>query len=131
MQAQIGQKVFKNGPTITCGRQPSKNLKGYGLLKQAISHQIFYRLSSASFTWPILEYFVTNWSNFCISKKPSILAGYWIIFYFYCLCCYFSFEMMFLWYLDGWKSAGFCYPWAFHSNSYWTWIIPSVSSISW
>ena len=26
-------KVFKNGPSKTCGRQPLKNLKGYGLPK--------------------------------------------------------------------------------------------------
>ena len=36
-------KVFKNGPSKTCGRQPLENLKGYGLLKQTTS---------------ILEYFV-------------------------------------------------------------------------
>ena len=24
-------KVFKNGPSKVCGRQPLKNLKGYGL----------------------------------------------------------------------------------------------------
>ena len=34
-------KVFKNGPSKICGRQPLKNLKGYGLLKQTISLQIF------------------------------------------------------------------------------------------
>ena len=27
-------KVFKNGPSIICRRQPLKNLKGYGLLRQ-------------------------------------------------------------------------------------------------
>ena len=26
-------KLFKNGPSKSCGRQPFKNLKGYGLLK--------------------------------------------------------------------------------------------------
>ena len=26
-------KVFKDGPSKTCGRQPFKNLKGYGLLE--------------------------------------------------------------------------------------------------
>ena len=26
-------KVFKNGPSKVCGRQPLKNLKGYGLLE--------------------------------------------------------------------------------------------------
>ena len=34
-------KVFKIGPSKTCGGEPFKNLKGYGLLKQAISLQIF------------------------------------------------------------------------------------------
>ena len=29
----IWDKVFKNGPSKICGRQPLKNLKGYGLLK--------------------------------------------------------------------------------------------------
>ena len=28
----ISDKVFKNGPSKICGRQPLKNLKGYGLL---------------------------------------------------------------------------------------------------
>ena len=32
----IWDKVFKNAPTKICGRQPLKNLKGYGLLKQTI-----------------------------------------------------------------------------------------------
>ena len=34
-------KVFKNGRSKICERQPLKNLKGYGLLKQIISVQIF------------------------------------------------------------------------------------------
>ena len=34
-------KVFKNGPSKICGRQPSKNLKCYGLPKQTKSLQIF------------------------------------------------------------------------------------------
>ena len=29
----IWDKVFKKGPSENCGRQPLKNLKGYGLLK--------------------------------------------------------------------------------------------------
>ena len=36
LQGQIGtnywDKLFKNGPSKTCGRQPVKSLKGYGLL---------------------------------------------------------------------------------------------------
>ena len=39
-------KVFKNGPSEICGRQPLKNFKWYGLL----------RLSSINFTWIILGY---------------------------------------------------------------------------
>ena len=34
-------KVFKNGASKICGRQPLKNLKWYGLPKQTISLQIF------------------------------------------------------------------------------------------
>ena len=34
-------KAFKNGPSKICGRQPLKKLKGYVLLKQTISLQIF------------------------------------------------------------------------------------------
>ena len=30
----IWDKVFKNGPSKICGRQPLKNLKGHGLYKQ-------------------------------------------------------------------------------------------------
>ena len=29
----IWDKVFNNGPSKICGREPLKNLKGYGLLK--------------------------------------------------------------------------------------------------
>ena len=36
----IWDKVFKGEPSKTCGRQPLKNLKGYGLLKQTIPLQI-------------------------------------------------------------------------------------------
>ena len=34
---EIWDKVFKSKPNKICGRQPLKNLKGYGLLKQTIS----------------------------------------------------------------------------------------------
>ena len=37
----IWDKVFKNGPSKISGRQPLKNLKGYGLLKQAIRCKFF------------------------------------------------------------------------------------------
>ena len=32
----IWDKVFKNGSSKICGRQPLKNGKGYGQLKQAL-----------------------------------------------------------------------------------------------
>ena len=44
------------GQSKICRRQPLKNLKGYGLLKQTISLQVFQRLFSTNFTWSILEY---------------------------------------------------------------------------
>ena len=34
-------KVLKNVPSKICGKQPLKNLMGYGLLKGAISLEIF------------------------------------------------------------------------------------------
>ena len=40
-EKDIRNKVFKSRPSKICGRQPLKNLKGYGLLKQTISHQTF------------------------------------------------------------------------------------------
>ena len=40
---RICDKVFKNGPSKICGRQPLKTLKWYSLLK-------------SNFTWSILEY---------------------------------------------------------------------------
>ena len=43
-------KVFKNRPSKICGRQPLKNIKGHGLLKQTISLQISLRLFSTNFT---------------------------------------------------------------------------------
>ena len=39
----IWDKVFKSGPSKICGRQPLKNLNGYGLL----------------LTWSILQYFAS------------------------------------------------------------------------
>ena len=37
----ILDKVFKNGPSETCGRQPSKNIKGYGLLSRPYPFKFF------------------------------------------------------------------------------------------
>ena len=60
-------KVFKNGPSTFCGKQPLKNWKGYGLLKQKdmvclsrpYTLDFFQRMSFLIFTWSILEYFVS------------------------------------------------------------------------
>ena len=41
IQKYIRDKVFKNGLSKVCGRQPLKNLKKYGLVSQTISLQIF------------------------------------------------------------------------------------------
>ena len=65
-------KAFKNGQSKICGRQPLKNLKGYGLLKQTLPLQVFHFKTlpfqvfwrpSINFTWSIIEYFITcTWS---------------------------------------------------------------------
>ena len=51
----IWDKVFKNGPSKTCVRQLLKILKGYGLLKQTISLQIFKRLFPQILLGPLLH----------------------------------------------------------------------------
>ena len=38
-QKIICDKVFQSGPSKICGRQPLKDLKGYGLLKQTFQPQ--------------------------------------------------------------------------------------------
>ena len=52
----IWDKVFKNGASKICGRQPLKITKDMVWLKLTILLQNFERLSSTNFTWPILEY---------------------------------------------------------------------------
>ena len=37
--SKYGTKVFKNGPSKICGRQPLKNLKGYDLLRPIYEQQ--------------------------------------------------------------------------------------------
>ena len=56
----IWDKVFKSGPSKICGRQPLKNLKGYGLLKQ----YMWLLLSS-------FQYCITNFSNHFFKKKKK------------------------------------------------------------
>ena len=41
LEVVIWSKVFKNGSSKICGRQPLKNLKWCGLLRQTISLQFF------------------------------------------------------------------------------------------
>ena len=48
-QRRIWDKVFKNGPGRICGSQPLKNLKGYRLLKQMISHSNFLKAAFHKF----------------------------------------------------------------------------------
>ena len=65
-------KVFKYGQSKICVRQPLKNLKEYGLLKQTIL--------PSSFTWSILEYFVP-----CVLSQKQIckyekLLKIWLLF---------------------------------------------------
>ena len=43
-------KIFKNGPSKICGRQPLKNLKWYGLPKQnTLTHMFLNFPHSATF----------------------------------------------------------------------------------
>ena len=51
----IWDKVFKNGPSEICRRQPLNNLKGNGLLKHITSN--FLKAAFHKFQ-PVLEYFV-------------------------------------------------------------------------
>ena len=51
----IWVKVFKNGPSKICGRQPLKKLKSHGLLRQTISLQFFLRLPSTILLGPFLN----------------------------------------------------------------------------
>ena len=39
----IWEKVFKSGPSKVCGRQPLKNLKGYGLLPSNFLKAVFHK----------------------------------------------------------------------------------------
>ena len=67
-------KVFKRGPRKIFGRQPLKNLKGYGLFKHTVSLQIFQRLSSTNFTWSTLAYFVPYVAMF----RLELLITTWV-----------------------------------------------------
>ena len=74
-------KVFKNGQSKICGRQPLKNLKWYGLPRQTISLQIFLRLSSTNFTWSTLQYFApfAPFVNGCFRQFTKNLLVYFYI----------------------------------------------------
>ena len=77
----IWDKVFKNGPSKICGRQPFKHLKGYGLLKQTLILQIFKRPPSTNFTWSILEYFVQTLSLQFFKRLSSTNFTWFILEY--------------------------------------------------
>ena len=53
--SDIRDEVFKNRPSNICGKQPLKNFKRYGLMKQTISLQIFLKADFQKF------YFVHSW----------------------------------------------------------------------
>ena len=57
----IWGKVFKNGPSKICGRQPLKYLKGYGMLQQTISLQIFKGCFPQIILGPFLNTFSHLW----------------------------------------------------------------------
>ena len=54
----IWNKVFKNGPSKICGRQPLKNLKGYGLPKARHTSSNVLKAVFHSHYLSILKYFV-------------------------------------------------------------------------
>ena len=53
----IWDKVFKNGPSKICDRQPFKKLKGYGLPKANETPSNFLKADFTNFTGSILERF--------------------------------------------------------------------------
>ena len=64
-------KVFKNGPSKICGRQPLKKLKWYRLLGQTKSLQILLKFVFHKFslihswiTWPKWSCLIIIWSTF-------------------------------------------------------------------
>ena len=61
MRHYTWDKVFKNGPSKICGRQPLKNLKRYG-----------QRQSFTNFTWSIFECFVPNVVSISLSEPVKI-----------------------------------------------------------
>ena len=54
----IRYKVFKNGPSKICGRQPLKNMKRYGLFKQTTSFQMVKGCLPQILLRPFLNTFV-------------------------------------------------------------------------
>ena len=75
LKKQMGKRVFKNGPRKICGRQPLRNLKRYGVLRQTISLQIF----KGCFLQILLGPFLNTWTQIVsyIDKYLSLcLCGY-------------------------------------------------------
>ena len=62
----IWDKLFKGRPSKICERQPLKNLKGYGLLKQFLSHK-----------WSLI------WTNISSNENKKALSPFYHKKYFY------------------------------------------------
>ena len=68
----IREKVFKNGPSVICGRQPLKNLKGCGLLQvdhnpSKLVKAVFHKISVGPFL---------NTLSHMLPHSRSILPSY-------------------------------------------------------
>ena len=75
----IWDKVFRDGPSKTCGRQPLKNWKGHGLLKQTIHLHIFLDCLSQillSLFLNTLPHIALNPLASGIHKRSYILKSY-------------------------------------------------------
>ena len=71
----ISDKVFKNGPTKICGRQPLKNLKWYDLLKQTYHFQFFkgYRTQIS------LGPFLNTFTNLLLGIDGLLFRIMWVL----------------------------------------------------
>ena len=69
------EPVFKNGPSKICGRQPLKNLKGYGLLKQTISEVVYVTFGNPAICFALYltgVHFRDELQYVIVSKKSSV-----------------------------------------------------------
>ena len=71
----LHEPVFKNGPSKICGRQPLKNLKGYGLLKQTISEVVYVTIGNPAICLALYltgVHFRDELQYVTVSKKSSV-----------------------------------------------------------